>query len=120
MLLIAFALLSLAVLLGMVLATWHLWATEGGALPPFAFGLTHGIIGAAGWTVLAWALLGGNRPVGAFGWDGLALLGGALGVGIAIPLLARTRGRGVGVSLALHGSVAVIGYVILVAYVSVR
>ena len=119
-LLIAFGLLSLAVLLGMVLATWHLRATEGGGLPPFALGLAHGGIGAIGLAAMAWLLLAGTRPIGAFGWDGLALLGGALLAGIAIPVLARKRSGGVGAAMALHGSVAIIGYVILMAYVSVR
>ncbi len=117
---IAFGILSVAVLLGAVLATMHLRATEGGALPSWTLGLAHGVVGALGFAVLAWALAGETRVVGAFGWDGLALLGAALLAGTAVPLLARLRRAGVGAAMALHASVAIIGYVILMAYVSVR
>ncbi len=117
---IAFGIFSVAVLLGTVLAIMHLRAAEGGTLPPWSLGLAHGVVGALGFAVLAWALASETRVVGAFGWDALALLGGALPAGIAIPLLARSVRAGVGVAMALHASVAIIGYVILMAYVSVR
>lgn len=119
MLAVPFVILSVAVLLGTTLAALHLRATEGGARPPSALGLAHGLIGSAGTGGLIWTLLAGDRPIGAFGWDAIALLVAALVAGIAIPLLARARRGGVEATMALHGSIAIIGYVILMAYVSV-
>ena len=110
-------------LLGTLLALLHLRSAEAAtARPPWLLGFAHGVIGAAGFAALAWALAapphGAARGIGAFGWDAIALLGAALLLGLAIPLLARARRRSTDLAMVLHGSVAIIGYVILMAYVS--
>jgi hypothetical protein len=85
-------------------------------------GAAHGVIGAVGLAALLWALRAprdATRGTATFGWDAAVLLGVALAGGIAILILARLRhGRGLDLALVLHGTVAVIGYVILAAFVS--
>jgi hypothetical protein len=120
MLLAAFGLLSLAVLAGLGLIALHARPRR----PHWAIGAAHGTVGATGLAVLVAAAAtgaphGAAAGAGGFDWTASALLGLALLAGLAIPLTAwRARGL-TGLALALHASIAIIGYVILIAYVSV-
>ena|SRR5271165_856156 len=116
---LAFAVLSATALIGMLLAAWHLRATDG-SLPPWWAGAIHGLCGAAGFAALLLALGGPARGVtqgaGSFGVVAAVMLGAALGVGGAVPLLWRWRGQPPGGVLAIHAVIAISGYVILAAY----
>ena len=119
MLAAAVAVFSLVVLLGLTLALLHL-QRRGGA--PAALGALHGVLGSAGITLL---LLTAAKPsakaaaqgVGTFGFDATWLLSAALVLGLWILfLLRRGRRQQAGLLIALHGTIAVLGYVILAAY----
>ena len=116
----AFAVLSGAVLLGLLLAALHLRATDGG-YPPWWMGALHGAAGASGFALLLLALRGPVRGVaqgaGSFGLVAAAMLGAGLLVGLAVPLLWRWRRTLPGGAMAIHAVIAVSGYLILAAYV---
>ena len=115
----AFVVLGIAVLLGGVLAVLHL--REGAAPPPLPFGALHGLIAIAGLALLALALRGPPRGVaqgtGSFGTIAAALIGMAALVGL-MQLAARLRGRRLaGMLIGIHATLAVDGFVVLLAYV---
>jgi hypothetical protein len=111
----AFWVLTLAVVVGSALALWHLRAAEGGARPPVAAGLTHGVIGTIGLGMLLVALRGPPRGVGAgvgsFGTVSAVLFAGALLSGIVMLLLRRR-----GLLIAIHAGIAISGYVLVLAW----
>src|SRR5829696_527541 len=114
----ALLILSLAVVLGGVAALWDLRGPRG--RPPAWLGAIHAIIGIAGLGVLLIALQGPPRGVaygvGGFGTMAAVVLSGALLAGVAIPVLARWRGRAPGVLAATHAGLAITGYVIFLAW----
>jgi len=113
-LLLAFAVLSAAVLLGMVLAVQH--ARPGGGRARARLGLLHGGVGVLG---VAAMLLGVRRvPLGALGWDAVVLLIAGLLGGASYYVLAR-RGRPPDLILVLHGAAAFIGYLLFAAFAGV-
>lgn len=111
---VAFWVLTFAVLAGSGLALWHL---RGISRPPLAVGIAHAAVGAAGLTLLLLALRGPARGVavgvGSFGLVAAGLFGGALLTGVGLLLLHRK-----GVVMAIHAGVAITGYVLLMAWVS--
>lgn len=120
MLLAAMLVLGLAVLFGLWLAGLYLLEEK----PPQGLGWrqwAHATAGAAGVAVTLLALRAPDRAghaTGGFGWTGFWLLAGALAGGLLI-LTQHLRGRGApGLLVAMHGSIAVAGYIILAAYYS--
>ncbi len=115
----AFILLSLAVLLGCVLAVLHL--REGAAPPPWPLGALHGLIAVIGFGILALALRGPPRGVaqgvGSFGMIAAVLLAPAAMIGL-MQLAARLRQKRLsGALIGAHATLAVGGFVILLVYV---
>jgi asparagine N-glycosylation enzyme membrane subunit Stt3 len=87
--------------------------------PPWPIGLLHGALGAVGLSALLFVLRNGLPP-SAMGTTGFApaaavLLGVALLLGLVIGLRRR---RPAGALVAVHASVAVAGFVVLWAVVS--
>ena len=117
-------LLSAAVLAGVVLALLHLRATSPAQRPPWAVGMAHGLVGAAGLALLLLALRGPPRGVltgaSSFGLQAAVLLGAALLAGIAIAVLARPWSRAASAAIVVHALLAVTGYVMLIAYTSLN
>jgi hypothetical protein len=107
--------LTLAVAAGTILALWHLRAGGNASLPPPAAGIAHGVLGAAGLVILLLALTGPPRGVaagaGSFGTMSAALLAGAVLTGIVMLVLRRKS-----VTMTIHASLAVSGYVLLLAW----
>jgi hypothetical protein len=124
MLTLAFYVLSAAVLAGAVLAMLHLRATSPAQRPPWVSGAVHGVGGVIGLALLLIALRGPPRGVvngtASFGLQAAVFLGGAIVTGIGIIVLARRRGRATSLMMAVHALLAVTGYVLLAAYVSLR
>jgi hypothetical protein len=115
----AFIVLGIAVLLGCVLAVLHL--RTGAAPPPWPFGALHGLIAVAGLGLLTLALRGPPRGLeqgtGAFGIIAAVLIALAALAGLAL-LAARLRKRRLsGTLIGIHATLAVGGFVILLAYV---
>ena len=110
MLQVAFAVLSAAVLLGLLLAALYLRATDE-RYPPWWLGAAHGAGGSIGFVALLLALRGPTRGVangvGSFGLVAAAMLGFGLLVGVAIPVLWRTRHALPGGAIAIHAIIAV-------------
>lgn len=118
MLSLAIIILSAAVLAGIVLVLLHLR----GVSPHWIIGALHGAAGAAGLGALILALRGPPRGVltgvASFGADAAVLAAGALAMGLGIVALARRSRRGVGLAIAVHATLAITAYVLLLAYVS--
>jgi hypothetical protein len=117
----AFAVLSAAVLLGLLLAALYLRAADD-RYPHWSIGAAHGTIGAIGLALLLAALGEPTRGValgaGSFRLIAAAMLGTALLAGLTIPLLWRRRRALLSATIALHAIVAVAGYLILATYVT--
>lgn len=118
----AFIVLGIAVLLGGVLAVLHL--REDAAPPLLPFGALHGLIAIAGLALLALALRGPPRGLaqgtGSFGIIAAALIGMAALVGLT-QLAARLGNRQLpGMLIGIHATLAVGGFVVLLAYVLAR
>jgi hypothetical protein len=111
-LLLSFAALSIAVLLGMALVVLHV--RPGGGRVQARLGLLHGGVGAIGVAALLVALR--HAVLGALAWDAVALLTAGLLGGVTWFVLAQS-GRPPDLILVLHGAVAFIGYVLLAAFV---
>jgi len=77
----------------------------------------HGTLGAAGLAALLRALRRGLPPsatgTAGFGPAAALLLGLALALGLAIAHAARRQRRPAGVLVAIHASVAIVGFVVL-------
>jgi len=117
MLIAALVILSVTAGFGLWLAGLIMMANK----PPEGLGwkqVSHGATGLIGVAVLYLALAAPGRGHGAgkFGWTAFTLLAAALAGGLTI-LGYHLRKRGApGSLLALHGSIAVAGYVLLAAY----
>ncbi len=113
-------LLTLAVTFGAGLGLWHLRAAEGGvARPPASFGIAHGSIGAGGLAILLLTLLAPAHGVaagaGSFGLIAAVFFAAALITGL-VALIRRWKNPVV--TMAIHSGVAIIAYVMLVAWTS--
>jgi hypothetical protein len=119
MLTLAFWILAATVVLGSGLAFAHLRASR---LPPWPVGALHGVAGATGLAVLIMALQGPARGaeygVSSFGPAATALVALALLMGLVVLLLARRFKRTSGLAIAIHSTIAVTAFVLLLAYVS--
>jgi hypothetical protein len=85
-------------------------------------GVGHGMVGACGLGLLIVALQGPRRGdamgVGSFGAAAAVLFGTAVALGVLIPVLYRRRRWFAGVVIATHASLAITGFVLLLAWVS--
>jgi hypothetical protein len=119
MLTLAFWILAATVAFGSALAFLHLRAAK---LPPWPVGALHGLAGATGLVVLILALQGPARGaeygVSAFGPAAAALVALALVMGLVVLILARRFRRTSGLVIAVHSTIAVTAFVLLLAYVS--
>ena len=119
-------LLGLTALLGAALAILHT-GLPGVPRPSWALGGLHGVLGAAGLAVLVVALwrqpgaaaaARAKMGTGGFGAAAAWVLGLALLAGLG-PILARIRRAPIsGLVIGLHATLAIMGVVILAAYVS--
>ena len=106
--------------MGVILAMLHLRGT-GGRKPRLA--ILHGLVGAIGFSLLLIALQGPRRGdamgVGSFGVVASVLFGAALALGPFISFLRRRSPLTAGVTIATHASVAIAGFVLYLAWVSI-
>jgi hypothetical protein len=88
----------------------------------FVVAVLHGIVGAVGFVLLLFVLQGPRRGeamgVGSFGVTASVLFGAALVFGPLIPFLQRRSPLSTGVTIATHASVAIAGFVLYLAWVS--
>jgi hypothetical protein len=121
MLIAAFVILAVAVLLGSVLAVLHL-QTESRA-PPWSLAALHGLLAIGGLGCLALALRGPPRGpaqgAASFGIIAAVLITLAASVGVALLATRVFKRRVAGTMIGIHATLAVSGFVILVAYVFV-
>jgi hypothetical protein len=86
-------------------------------------GALHGALGAAGLALLLLTLQGPRRGeamgVGSFGFFAAVLLALALVFGLFVLLLLRRASPAAGFMIAVHATMAITGYVLLLAWVSV-
>jgi hypothetical protein len=119
MLTLAFWILAATVAFGSALAFLHLRAAK---LPPWPVGALHGMAGATGLVVLILALQaparGAEYGVSAFGPAAAVLVALALVMGLVVLILARRFRRTSGLVIAVHSTIAVTAFVLLLAYVS--
>jgi hypothetical protein len=119
MLSLALLLMTAVVVLGSVLALLHL---RGTVRPRGAIGALHGLLGLAALVALAVALQGPPRGlqtgVAPFGMVAAVLATAALVVGLVVLLLLRTRRQIAGLAIAVHATLAISAYVVLLAYVA--
>lgn len=115
----AFAILTVAVLLGAALALQYL---RGGASHsvPWPFAALHGLIGIGGLCCLVLALRGPPRGLeqgtASFGIIAAALLALAALAGLGILLMRRGKGQRAGTLIGVHATLAIGGFVVLAAY----
>jgi hypothetical protein len=118
MLTLALVMMSAAVLWGGILALLHMQATR---RIPRSAGLAHGVAGVAALLVLLFALRGPPRGVltgvAPFGPLAAVLAAGAAVLGLGVWWLLRRRSGVVGLVIAVHATVAITAYVLLLAYV---
>jgi hypothetical protein len=115
MLSLAVWLLTAAAAAGACLALWHLRVAEGVRPPPLVAGILHGVIGAAGLAALLLTLRGPPRGVdtgvGSFGTVAAVLFAAAIITGVGVVLLRRRQ-----LIMAIHASIAITGYALLLAW----
>jgi hypothetical protein len=116
----AFSILTVAVIVGALLAVLH-FAKIGTALPPWPLAALHALPALGGFALLLLALQGpprgADQGTASFGAISAALFVVAALFGGGL-LAGRLRGRPPGTALiGLHAMVAVTGFVILMAYV---
>ncbi len=118
MLSLATIVLALAVALGSVLAVLHLG--RGGAAAPLWLGSLHGIAALAGLGLLVAALQGPQRGqasgTASFGVIAATALALAALLGLALFTMRLRKPRVPGAIIAVHASMAVAGFVVLVVY----
>lgn len=120
MLTAAFVILTIAVALGAVLAVLHL-QTNIAATPPWPLGVLHGVLALIGLGCLALALRGPPRGVqqgtASFGIIAAVLFVLAALFGARLLAARFFKKRIGGGAIAIHATLAISGFVILVAYV---
>jgi hypothetical protein len=120
MLTLAFGLICAAIVAGAVLAVGYLRAA---AAPP-AVAIAHGALGAAGLAALLLALRRG-LPETAFGTEGFgagaaALLAPALALGLVLGHAGLRRRRPAATLVVSHATLAITGFVLLLAIIALR
>ena len=114
----AFLVLTIAVLIGALLAVLHL--RENAALPAFSLAALHGLIALGGLAALALSLRGPVRGVeqgtAAFGAGSAAILALAALFGVALFAARLRRGKVPRTLIAVHATLAIGGFVVLAAY----
>jgi hypothetical protein len=119
MLTAAFIVLAVAVLLGSGLALVHL-RSEAAARVPWWLAALHALLGLGGFCLLALALRGPPRGLdqgtGSFGMFSAALIAFAALAGGGV-FWRRLKQRRAGALLGIHATLAVSGFVVLMAYV---
>ena len=114
----AFLALTIAVLLGALLAVLHLRAAA--RLPAWPLAALHGLIALGGLGALALSLRGPVRGAAqgtaGFGAGAAVLLTLAALLGVALLSARLRRGKVPGALIALHAMFAVAGFVVLAAY----
>ena len=120
MLVAAFIILGVVVLLGSVLAVLHL-RVNAATMPPWPLAALHGLLAVGGLCCLALALRGPPRGLdqgtASFGIIATALITLAALVGGGLLAAHVFKRRIAGVTIAIHATLAVSGFVILAAYV---
>jgi hypothetical protein len=117
----AFYTLSGAVLLGLVLAQFYLRSRPS---PSPLLGAVHGILGVMGIGILAFALRGpvhaSANGVGPFEKIAAILMAAAAVIGLVVLVLPQLSNRGAGWAIGAHATVAIAGYVFLLAFMALR
>jgi hypothetical protein len=120
MLVSAFIILGIAVLIGCLLAILHSWTDEG-AMPPWWLAALHGLLAIFGLCCLALALRGPTRGLdqgtSSFGMIATVLIVLAALAGVRLLVTRAFKKRITGVMIGIHATLAVSGFVILLAYV---
>lgn len=115
----AFVILGIAALLGSALAVSHL--RENATAPSWPFGALHGLIAIGGLVLLALALRGPPRGLdqgtASFGAIAAALIALAAAAGLALLGTRLRKRRPAGALIGLHATLAIGGFVVLIAYV---
>ena len=118
MLLAAFTTMTVAVLLGLALALFYLGITPWRS---WIVGALHGVVGATGLGLLAFALKGpvrgathGVQSFGKFAAIGVAA---TLVIGLVFVLLPVASRRGTNVLIGAHATLGIAAYVFLLGYV---
>jgi hypothetical protein len=111
-------LLSAALVIGVVIG---LRFASGRRLPSRAIGAVHGLLGVSGLAVLIFAFVNGVAASDKYGAASFGPASAALGVlavlaGAGIAVLGRSSTRGIGLLIAIHASLAVTAYVLLLAF----
>jgi len=105
----AVVLLAITALGGLLMAGLRL---NGHPRPPSSIAMLHGLLAAAGLTLILYAGFAAGIPGG--GWGGLVLLLLAASGGLVLNLRYHSKGEALPVSLMLgHAALAVIGFVVL-------
>ena len=122
MLVAAFVILAFAVLLGSVLAISHLQRED--HAPSWSPAALHGLVAISGLSCLALALRGPPRGLdqgtASFGLIAIALIALAALVGVGLLAARVFKRRIAGIMIGVHASLAVIGFVVLAAYIFAR
>jgi hypothetical protein len=118
MLTAAFAILAIAVALGLPLGALHL--REGAGLPAWPLAALHALFALGGLALLALALRGPahgtDQGTAGFGTAAAALLAVAALAGAALLAARLRKGRVAQGLIGLHAMIAVTGFVVLAAY----
>jgi hypothetical protein len=120
---LAFGVLGVAVMFGLALSA-ALMLPDVPLRPRILGGYAHGAIGIAGFVVLLAALARAAPHVsrsgtGSFGTMAMALLAATVLAGVLVFIGHQRRRPAGAVVVALHATLAVAGYVMLAAYISV-
>ncbi len=114
----AFIVLTVAVLIGTLLAVLHM--RENAALPAWPLPALHLLAALGGLAALALSLRGPARGVeqgtAAFGAGSAAILALAALVGIALLVARLRRGKVSSALIGVHATLAISGFVVLAAY----
>lgn len=118
--------MSIAAALGLLVTVWHILGTGGEDRrgPPWPAGLLHGVVGVAGLAVFLLVLRTPREELlqeaDKIGVNAVATLAVATLIGIAYPVLARRRVPFAPAAMMLHILVAVVGFVLFLAWMSVN
>jgi len=120
MLTAALVILGIAVLLGSALAVVHL-RTDGAVAPTWKLAALHGVVAVVGLGCLALGLRGPPRGLeqgtASFGMIAVALIAAAATLGAGLVATRLRQRRLPGLMIGVHATLAVSGFVILMAYI---